>query len=190
MTVGEFREFLLEDTADEAELRRLHWAITPEVAAAVTKLMGNKDLVLAASKVRTVTRCRNTMGGRGVLGVRVQPNHPADEIGGILISAIDGLLLGCGDAVLGVNPAAESVRDDHRDPRGARPADRGLRDPDPACCLAHITTQLAALEPGRRWTCCSSRWPGPSGAGSFGIDLAMLREGRQRVLEQHRAPLA
>ena len=82
MTVGEFREFLLEDTVDEVELRRLHRAITPEVAAAVTKLMGNKDLVLAASKVRTVTRCRNTMGGRGVLGVRVQPNHPATRSAG------------------------------------------------------------------------------------------------------------
>jgi len=109
MTVGEFREYVLDDAVGEAELRRLHWAITPEVAAAVAKLMSNKDLVLVASKIRTVTRCRNTMGERGVLGIRLQPNHPSDDLGGILLSAVDGLLFGCGDAVIGVNPATESV---------------------------------------------------------------------------------
>ena len=109
MTVGEFREWLLDDAIDEETLRRLRFAITPEVAAAATKLMGNKDLVLAASKIRNVTRCRNTLGERGVLGIRLQPNHPTDDIGGILLSTVDGLLFGCGDAVIGVNPAAESV---------------------------------------------------------------------------------
>ena len=109
MTVGEFREFILSDETDEAALKALHWAITPEIAAAVTKLMSNKDLVLAANKIRVVTRCRNTMGQRGVLGIRLQPNHPADDAAGILLSAFDGLLYGCGDAVIGVNPATESV---------------------------------------------------------------------------------
>jgi ethanolamine ammonia-lyase large subunit len=109
LTVGEFREFLLDDGSDERTLGELRWAWTPEVIAAVAKLMSNKDLVLAASKVRNVTRCRNTMGERGVLGIRVQPNHPTDDLGGILLAAADGLLFGCGDAVLGVNPAAESV---------------------------------------------------------------------------------
>src|SRR5436190_1294466 len=80
-----------------------------ERAAAVVRLMSNKDLVLAASKIRNVTRCANTMGGRGVLGVRTQPNHPADDLAGILLAAVDGLTFGCGDAVIGVNPAAESV---------------------------------------------------------------------------------
>src|SRR5205823_9122277 len=104
-----FREFLLDDTTGEAELYALRWAITPEIAAAVAKLMSNKDLVLAASKIRNVTRCRNTMGERGVLGIRVQPNHPADDLAGILLAAVDGLLFGCGDAVLGVNPATDAV---------------------------------------------------------------------------------
>jgi len=108
-TVGEFRDYLLDEAQDGDTLSVLHRAITPEVAAAVTKLMSNKDLVLAASKIRTVTRCRNTMGQRGVLGIRLQPNHPADDLGAILLSTIDGLLFGCGDAVLGVNPATESV---------------------------------------------------------------------------------
>src|SRR5436309_6334285 len=109
MTVGEFREFLLEEATDGAVLHRLRRAITPEAAAAVAKLMGNKELVYVAAKVRNVTRCRNTLGGPRVFGVRVQPNHPADDLAGILVSAVDGLLFGCGDAVIGVNPATESV---------------------------------------------------------------------------------
>src|SRR5262249_8528844 len=92
LTVGAFREFILRDETAESDLRRLRGAITPEIAAAVAKLMSNKDLILAAAKVRVVTRCRNTMGQRGVLGIRLQPNHPADDIAGILLSAFDGLL--------------------------------------------------------------------------------------------------
>src|ERR1700722_2429319 len=103
MTVGEFREFILDGETTEADLKSLKWAITPEMAAAVTKLMGNKDLVLASSKVRNVTRCRNTMGERGALGIRLQPNHPSDDCTSILLAAFDGLLYGCGDAVIGVN---------------------------------------------------------------------------------------
>src|SRR5262245_29414425 len=109
LTVGEFREYLLDDGTTEDDLRRLHRAVLPEVAAAVAKLMGNLDLALAASKVRVVTRCRNTLGQRGVFGVRVQPNHPADDLAGILLAAVDGLAFGCGDAVVGVNPATDSV---------------------------------------------------------------------------------
>ena len=85
MTVGELREYLLDDTVNEDELRRLRWGLLPEMAAAVAKLMSNKDLVLVASKIRNVTRCRNTMGQRGVLGIRVHPNHPADDLGGTLV---------------------------------------------------------------------------------------------------------
>src|SRR5262249_18687090 len=92
LTVGEFRDYLLGDDVGEAELRRLAPAILPEVAAAVAKLMSNKDLILVASKVRHVTRCRNTVGGRGILAIRAQPNHPTDDVAGILLSAVDGLL--------------------------------------------------------------------------------------------------
>ncbi len=109
LTVGEFREWILDDATTEEELTAIRPGLIPELAAAAAKLMSNKDLVLAASKIRVVTRCRDTMGQRGVLGIRVQPNHPSDDLGGILLSAADGLLFGCGDAVLGVNPAAESV---------------------------------------------------------------------------------
>jgi len=109
MTVGQFREFLLDNQTTENELKSLKWGITPEMAAAAAKLMSNKDLVLAAAKIRNVTRCRNTIGERGVLGIRLQPNHPSDDIGGILLAAFDGLMYGCGDAVIGVNPATDSV---------------------------------------------------------------------------------
>src|SRR5262249_37335779 len=83
LTVGEFRAFLLDNATTGETLAGLRWAITPEIAAAVTKLMGNKELVYVAAKIRNVTRCRNTMGERGVFGVRVQPNHPADDLAGI-----------------------------------------------------------------------------------------------------------
>ncbi len=109
LTVGEFREYLLHEATDESTMKSLQWGVTPEMAAAVTKLMSNRDLVLAASRIRNVTRCRNTMGERGVIGIRLQPNHPADDLTGILLSTVEGLFYGCGDAVIGVNPATDSV---------------------------------------------------------------------------------
>ncbi|TXT35284.1 MAG: ethanolamine ammonia-lyase large subunit, partial [Planctomycetota bacterium] len=148
LTVGEFREFLLSERADAATLQRLHWAITPEIAAAVAKLMSNQDLVLVAAKIRNVTRCRNTLGERGVLAIRVQPNHPSDDLRGIVLSALDGLLFGCGDAVIGVNPAAESVEGVAAIEHTLQRLIETLGVPTQSCCLAHITTQLAALDRG------------------------------------------
>jgi ethanolamine ammonia-lyase large subunit len=187
LTVGEFRDYLLRDELTEDDLHRLQPAITPEVAAAVAKLMSNKDLVLAASRIRNLTRCRNTMGQRGVLGVRVQPNHPADDLGGILLAAADGLLYGCGDAVLGVNPATESVETVATILRGLDRLITAYGVPTQACCLAHITTQLACLERGVPVDLLFQSVAGTQAANaSFGINLALLREGRERVLEQHR----
>ena len=186
-TVGEFREHLLADETGEEELRRLRWAITPEIAAAVAKLMSNKDLVLAASKIRNVTRCRNTMGERGVLGIRVQPNHPADDLGGILLAAIDGLLYGCGDAVIGVNPATESVDTVATILDGLQRLITVSQAPTQACVLAHITTQLACLERGSVIDLLFQSVAGTEAANaSFGITLALLKEGRERVLAHHR----
>ena len=148
LTVGEFREWILDDATTETMLAAVCSGLIPEIAAAVTKLMSNKDLVLAASKVRVVTRCRNTMGQRGVLGIRIQPNHPSDDIGGILLSAADGLLYGCGDAMIGVNPAAESVEVTSAILGALNRLIEVLAIPTQACCLAHITTQLACIERG------------------------------------------
>jgi ethanolamine ammonia-lyase large subunit len=187
LTVGELREFILRDETSEADLKRLHWAITPEIAAAVAKLMSNKDLILAAAKIRVVTRCRNTMGQRGVLGIRLQPNHPADDIGGILLSTFDGLLYGCGDAVIGVNPATDSVETVSAILCAVERLIGAYRIPTQACCLAHISTQLAALDHGAPIDLLFQSIAGTQKANeSFGVTLNMLKEGRERVLEHHR----
>ena len=186
MTVGEFREFILGDETTEAMLRRLHWAITPEMAAAVAKLMSNKDLVLAANKARVITRCRNTMGERGVLGIRLQPNHPADDAGGILLSAFDGLLYGCGDAVIGVNPATDAVETVSAILHALSRLIDAYKIPTQACCLAHISTQLKAMERGAPLDLLFQSVAGTQKANeSFGVTLSMLREGRDRTLEHH-----
>lgn len=187
MTVGEFREFILSDETDEAALKALHWAITPEIAAAVTKLMSNKDLVLAATKIRVVTRCRNTMGERGVLGIRLQPNHPADDAAGILLAAFDGLLYGCGDAVIGVNPATEAVESVSAILHALQRLIDAYQIPTQACCLAHISTQLKAMERGAPLDLLFQSVAGTQKANeSFGITLSMLHEGRECVLQHHK----
>src|SRR6202035_3346242 len=144
-TVGEFREYILDDATDEPALKQIQRAIIPEIAAVLAKIMSNKDLVLGAGKIRNVSRCRNTMGERGVLGIRIQPNHPTDDLGGILLATVDGLLFGCGDAVIGVNPATDSVDTVAVILRGLERLINACGAPTQACCLAHITTQLACL---------------------------------------------
>ncbi|HZU32922.1 MAG TPA: ethanolamine ammonia-lyase subunit EutB [Candidatus Angelobacter sp.] len=187
LTVGEFREFILRDETTGDELHRLRWAITPEIAAAVAKLMSNKDLVLAAAKLRVVTQCRNTMGQRGVLGIRLQPNHPADDVAGILLAAFDGLLYGCGDAVIGVNPATDSVETVSAILHALNRLINAYKIPTQACCLAHISTQLAAMDRGAPVDLLFQSVAGTQKANeSFGVTLELLREGRERVLEQHR----
>jgi ethanolamine ammonia-lyase large subunit len=187
MTVGEFREFVLADSTSGGTLKRLQPAITPEIAAAVTKIMGNKDLILGAAKIRNVTQCRNTMGEPGVLGIRIQPNHPADDIGGILLSAFEGLLYGCGDAVIGVNPAADSVEATGSILQGLARLIDVYHIPTQSCCLAHISTQLAAMSRGSPLDLLFQSIAGTQAANlSFGVTLAMLREGREQVLEHRR----
>jgi len=186
LTVGQFRELLLDDNTTQAELQGLQSALIPEIAAAAAKIMSNKDLVLAAAKIRNVTRCRNTMGERGVLGIRVQPNHPNDDIPGILLSAFEGLLYGCGDAVIGVNPATDSVKAVRAILSGLQRLVEAYNIPTQTCCLAHITTQLAALDEGAPVDLLFQSIAGTEAANrSFGVTLSMLREGRERVLEHH-----
>ncbi len=186
MTVGEFREFILDDTTSEVQLKQLQWAIVPEIAAALAKIMSNKDLILAAAKIRNVTQCRNTMGERGVLGIRTQPNHPVDDIGGILLSAFEGLLFGCGDAVIGVNPASDSVQTVAAILHALDQLIDSYGVPTQSCCLAHITTQLEAMRLGAPVDLLFQSIAGTEAANrSFGVTLQMLREGREQVLEHH-----
>jgi ethanolamine ammonia-lyase large subunit len=187
LTVGELREHILDDATDEQALQRIQRAIIPEIAAAVAKIMGNKDLILAAARIRNVTRCRNTLGERGILGIRVQPNHPVDDIGGILLAAFEGLLYGCGDAVIGVNPASDSVDSVGAILQGLDRLVATYKVPTQICCLAHISTQLAAMERGAPVDLLFQSIAGTEAANrNFGVSLAMLKEGRERVLEHHR----
>ncbi len=109
LTVGEFRDWLLKESTDADALARLAPGLTPEMVAAVSKIMRNQDLILAAKKVSVVTRFRNTIGLPGRMSVRLQPNHPTDDKRGIAASMVDGLMYGCGDAVIGINPATDNV---------------------------------------------------------------------------------
>jgi ethanolamine ammonia-lyase large subunit len=186
LTVGEFREYILDDDTSEAQLQQIQQAIIPEIAAAAAKIMSNKDLILAAAKIRNVTRCRNTLGQRGVLGIRAQPNHPVDDLGGILLAAFEGLLYGCGDAVIGVNPASDSVETVGGILQALHRLVESYQIPTQTCCLAHISTQLAAMERGAPVDLLFQSVAGTEAANrSFGISLSTLSEGRERVLAHH-----
>lgn len=186
-SLGEFRDRLLAGEYSGESLPKLQRGITPEIAAGLAKLMSNKDLILAASTIRNITRCRNTVGEQGVLAIRVQPNHPADDVAGILLSAIDGLTFGCGDAVIGVNPAGDSVESISAILQGLDRLITTLGIPSQHCCLAHITTQLAALKRGAPIDLLFQSIAGTQAANaSFGVSLALLEEGQQQVLEHHR----
>jgi ethanolamine ammonia-lyase large subunit len=187
LTVGEFREYILDDETSETALKHIQWAIIPEIAAAAAKIMSNKDLVLAGTKIRNVTRCRNTMGERGVLGIRVQPNHPVDDLGGILLAALEGLLYGCGDAVIGVNPSSDSVQTVGAILHALDRLVETYKVPTQTCCLAHISAQLAAMDRGAPVDLLFQSVAGTEAANrSFGISVDTVREGRQRVLEHRR----
>jgi ethanolamine ammonia-lyase large subunit len=178
MTVGSFREWLLSDEADTASLAALSAGVTPEMAAAVCKLMRNQDLIAVARKCQVISAFRNTIGLKGRLSVRIQPNHPTDDPVGVAAAVLDGLLLGCGDAVIGINPAADSIEtqvtllqllDELRSRYGI---------PTQSCVLAHITNTLAAIERRAPVDLLFQSIAGTEAANrSFGIDLALLREG-------------
>jgi ethanolamine ammonia-lyase large subunit len=190
LTVGEFRDWLLRYETDAATLDALASGLTPEMVAAVSKLMGNQDLILVASKVRVVTRFRNTLGLAGTLAVRLQPNHPTDDLRAIAASIIDGLMYGCGDAVIGINPATDS-------PAACaellRLIDRLIREyeiPTQSCILAHVTTTLRCIEAGEPVDLVFQSIAGTEGANkSFGINLALLKEAREGALSLKRGSL-
>jgi len=178
LTVGEFRDWLCSDTATTGFLEKLAPGITPEMAAAVSKLMRNQDLILVARKCRVVTRFRNTLGLPGRLAVRIQPNHPTDDAAGILASTIDGLSYGCGDAVIGINPASDSMG---RIGDLLRLLDEVITRfdiPTQACILTHVTSSIALIEQGAPVDLVFQSVAGTEKANaSFGVTLAMLQEG-------------
>jgi ethanolamine ammonia-lyase large subunit len=187
LTVGDFRNWLLADTTDTATLVRVTAGLTPEMVAAVSKLMRNQDLILAAKKRPVITRFRNTVGLPGRLSVRLQPNHPTDDAKGIAASMIDGLMYGCGDAMIGINPATDSLpaitallqmMDEFR---------RAYEVPTQTCVLTHVTNTLAAIENGAPVDLIFQSIAGTEKANAgFGISLSLLAEAYEAGLSLKR----
>jgi ethanolamine ammonia-lyase large subunit len=183
LTVGGFRDWLLADGATAETLSALARGITPEMAAAVAKICRNQDLIVIAAKCRVVTRFRNTIGLPGRLSSRIQPNHPVDDPKGVLASTLDGLLLGCGDAVIGINPAGDSpercrdllcLLDELR---------QRIEVPTQSCVLTHVTTTLALMNRGAPVDLVFQSVAGTEAANrSFGVDLALLSEAHETAL--------
>jgi len=183
LSVGDFRNWLLSDAADSAALKRVAPGITPEMAAAVSKLMRNQDLILVARKCHVTTAFRNTIGLPGRLSVRLQPNHPTDDARGIAASMLDGLLYGSGDAVIGINPATDSI-----------PAlmnlyylvDEVINQygiPTQSCILTHVTNQLQVMEKGAPVDLVFQSIAGTEKANQgFGVNLGILKEAREAAL--------
>ena len=187
ITIGELRELVLTPEFVDLWAQGLADALTPEIVAATTRIMSARDLITAAAPLRTVTRCSNTMGERGVLGVRIQPNHPTDDISGVVLSALDGLLFGCGDAVIGINPAGDSIENVIALERALGELIDVVGAPTQSCVLAHFTTQLAALERGAPVDLLFQSIGGTQATNAgFGVTLEGLREGREAVLSSHR----
>jgi ethanolamine ammonia-lyase large subunit len=177
LSVGEFRNWLLAYETTTDTLAAVAPGLTPEMAAAASKLMRNQDLILAASKCRVVTRFRNTLGLAGRLSIRLQPNHPTDDLAGIGASILDGLLYGCGDAVIGINPATDSVETVICLLRMLDQLIARYNIPTQSCVLAHVTTQMAAIEQGAPVDLVFQSIAGTEAAnGSFGVNLNLLGE--------------
>jgi ethanolamine ammonia-lyase large subunit len=180
LSVGEFREWLLRYETTSDQLQNLAPGLTPEMVAAVSKIMRNQDLILVASKCRVVTKFRNTIGLPGRLSIRLQPNHPTDDPAGIGASILDGLLYGCGDAVIGINPATDSVDTVVRLEHMLAELIERFEIPTQSCVLAHVTTQMAAIERGAPVDLVFQSIAGTEAANaSFGVNLKLLEEARQ-----------
>ena len=187
LTVGGFRDWLLSDAATSETLTKLSRGITPEMAAGVSKLMRNQDLILVARKCQVTTRFRNTIGLPGRMSVRLQPNHPFDDLRGITASILDGLLLGSGDACIGINPASDDPKVIGDLLRLVDSIIARLAVPTQSCVLTHVTTTLGLIGQGLPVDLVFQSIAGTEAANrSFGVDLALLREAREAGLSLRR----
>ena len=177
LTVADFRDWLLLDTTDSATLKRVAKGITPEMAAAVSKLMRNQDLILVAKKCQVTTAFRNTIGLPGRLSVRLQPNHPTDDPRGIAASLLDGLLYGSGDAVIGINPATDSIPGLMNLYCLVDEVIQQYEIPTQSCILTHVTNQIQLIEKGAPMDLVFQSIAGTEQANkTFGINLGILTE--------------
>ncbi len=189
-TVGELRDWLLSYEAEGVALARVAPGLTPEMAAAVAKIMRNQDLILVAKKCSVVVRFRNTLGLPGRLAIRLQPNHPADDPRGIAAAILDGLLYGAGDAVIGINPASDSLQKTITLLDLVDEVRRRFDIPTQSCVLAHVTTTMQAMERGAPVDLVFQSVAGTEAANrSFGISLKLLEEAREAALSLQRGTL-
>jgi len=190
LTVGELRDWLLSDEATPPILTVLAPGVTPEIAAAVSKICRLQDLMIIASKCHVVTRFRSTVGLPGCLSVRLQPNHPTDDARGIAASILDGLLLGSGDAVIGINPATDSPDRAHQLLSMLDDIRTKLDIPTQSCVLAHVTTTLELIRKGSPVDLVFQSIAGTEAANkSFGVNLALLDEAHEAALALRRGTI-
>ena len=187
LTVGEFRNWLLSDAVTSDVLAQVKAGITPEMAAAVSKIMRNQDLILVAKKCHVTSAFRNTIGVPGHLSTRLQPNHPSDDVTGIAASLLDGLLYGNGDAVLGINPASDNIAQSILLLNMLDELIQAFNIPTQSCVLTHITNTLQAIEQGAPVDLVFQSIAGTEAANqSFGVNLALLAEAEQAALSLNR----
>lgn len=189
LTVGEFRDWLLDPATTGTDLAQLAWGLTPEMVAAVSKIMRAQDLIAVAAKIEVVTRFRTTLGLPGRVSTRNQPNHPTDDSYGIALSALDGLMMGAGDAVIGVNPATDTLADYIRICEVLETIRTQLDVPTQHCCLGHVTTALAAMEQRAPVDLVFQSVAGSQKANAgFGVTLGLLDEAHAAARALDRAP--
>jgi ethanolamine ammonia-lyase large subunit len=187
LTVGDFRNWLLSDAVGGNEINAISPGLTPEMVAAVSKIMRNQDLILVAAKCQVVTRFRNTLGLEGRLSVRLQPNHPTDDARGVGAAIIDGLLYGAGDAVIGVNPASDNFREISQILSSLDKVREKFDIPTQTCVLTHVTTTLRAIEAGLPVDLVFQSIGGTEGVNrSFGVTAALLQEAHEAALSLQR----
>lgn len=190
LTVGEFREWLLDKDVTTERLAYHRYSYTPEMVAAVCKIMSNQDLILVAKKCNVVTKFRNTLGLPGHLSVRLQPNHPTDDPKGILVSMLDGLLLGSGDAVIGINPATDNLYAVERLLRLLDEFRIKYEIPTQSCVLCHVTTSMELMKTGAPVDLVFQSIGGTEKLNSsFGINLSMLKEANEMAIALDRSTI-
>jgi ethanolamine ammonia-lyase large subunit len=186
-TVGQFRDWLLSDDASEEIILQVKEGITPEMAAAVSKIMRNQDLVLVAQKCRVVTRFRNTIGLKGRFSARLQPNHPTDDLQGVAASIIDGLMYGSGDAVIGINPATDHPDKVYALLHMVNSLISRFEIPTQSCVLSHVTTTIQLIEQHAPVDLVFQSIGGTEKTNaSFGVNLSILKEAHEAGLSLKR----
>lgn len=184
-TISELREWILKDTTTGVDIRRISRGLTSEVIAAVAKLMSNLDLIAGAKKIKVTAHCNTTIGETGRLSARLQPNHPTDDVDGIVASLLEGLTYGIGDAVIGLNPVDDTVGSVVKVLKKFEEIKQKYEIPTQNCVLAHVTTQMEAIKQGAPTDLIFQSIAGSEkGNEAFGLSGTIIEEARQLALKE------